>query len=72
MIQERFYELQPYLKGVKLAGNYTMVESILKSSWKIDSIIGEDEKIGIKQGKDSDDNKGYTNYLLFSEEKTID
>lgn len=72
MIQERFYELQPYLKGVKLAGKYTMVESILKSSWKIDSILDEDEKIGVKPGKESEDNKGYINYLLYSEEKTID
>lgn len=72
MIQERFYELQPYLKGVKLAGNYTMVESILKSNWKIDSILDDDEKIGVKPGKESEDNKGYINYLLYSEEKTID
>ena len=72
MIQERFYELQPYLKGVKLAGKYTMVESILKSGWKIASILDEDELIGVKPGKESEDNKGYTNYVLYSEEKTID
>lgn len=72
MIQERFYELQPYLKGVKLAGKYTMVESILKSGWKIASILDEDELIGVKPGKESEDNKGYINYVLYSEEKTID
>lgn len=67
MIQERFNELQPYLRGVKLAGQYSIVECILKNTWKIDGMIGE----GIQyksSGKESDDFKGYVGHMFWSED----
>lgn len=67
MIQERFNELQPYLRGVKLAGQYSIVECVLKNTWKIDGMIGE----GIQYkstGKESEDFKGYIGYMFWSED----
>lgn len=67
MIQERFNELQPYLRGVKLAQQYSIVECILKNTWKIDGIVGE----GIEyksSGKESEDFKGYVGYMFWAED----
>ena len=33
MIQERFNELEPYLRGIKVADKYTIIESILKNNY---------------------------------------
>lgn len=70
MIQERFDELQPYLRGVKLAGDFTMIESIVKTSWKIDGIVPEG--ILYKSGKESEEFKGYVGYLFYSENYSLD
>lgn len=70
MIQERFDELQPYLRGVKLAANFTMIESIVKTSWKIDGIVPEG--ILYKSGKESEEFKGYVSYLFYSEKYSLD
>lgn len=67
MIQERFNELQPYLRGVKLASQYSIVECILKNTWKIDGIVSE----GIQyksSGKESEELKGYVGYMFWSED----
>ena len=67
MIQERFNELQPYLRGVKLASQYSIVECILKNSWKVDGIIGE----GIQyksSGKESEEYRGYVGYMFWAED----
>lgn len=66
MIQKRFNELQPYLKGVKLASQYSIIECILKNTWKIDGIINED--IEYKLGKESEDHKGYVSYMFWAED----
>lgn len=70
MIQERFNQLQPYLKGVKIAGSYFMVECILKNTWKITGISSND--VTHKSGKESEEHKGFTSYLFYSETKTLD
>lgn len=70
MIQKRFNELQPYLKGVKLAGEYSVVECILKSTWKIDSLTAEGVQYKAS-GKESEEHKGYVGYMFWSE-MTID
>ena len=66
MIQKRFNELQPYLRGVKLASQYSIIECILKSTWKIDGIVTEG--IEYKSGKESEDNKGYMSYMFWGED----
>ena len=69
MIQERFNQLQPYLRGVKLAGEFSVVECILKNTWKIDGIIPEG--IQYKSGKESEEHRGYVSHMFWAEE-TID
>lgn len=66
MIQERFNELQPYLRGVKLAGEYSVVECILKNTWKIDDIIPEG--IQYKSGKESEEHRGYVSHMFWKED----
>ena len=66
MIQERFNELQPYLRGVKLAGEYSVVECILKNTWKIDGIVTEG--IQYKSGKESEEHKGYVSHMFWGED----
>ncbi len=66
MIQERFNELQPYLRGVKLASQYSIIECILKNTWKIDGIIAEG--IQYKSGKESEDYKGYVSHMFWGED----
>lgn len=66
MIQERFNELQPYLRGVKLAAEYSVVECILKNTWKIDGIITEG--IQYKSGKESEEHKGYVSHMFWGED----
>jgi hypothetical protein len=70
MIQERFNELQPYLRGIKIADKYSIVECIIKNTWKVDGIIPE----GIQyksSNKEPEDHKGYIGYMFWSE-NTID
>jgi hypothetical protein len=66
MIQKRFNELQPYLKGVKLAGEYSVVECILKNTWKIDGLTAEGVQYK-SSGKESEEHKGYVSYMFWSE-----
>ena len=66
MIQKRFNELQPYLKGVKLAGEYSVVECILKNTWKMEGLTTEGVQYK-SSNKESEDNKGYTIYMFWSE-----
>jgi len=70
MIQKRFNELQPYLRGVKLAGEYSVVECILKNTWKIEGLTAEGVQYK-SSGKESEDHKGYVGYMFWSE-MTID
>lgn len=66
MIQERFNQLQPYLRGVKLAGEYSVVECILKNTWKIDGIVNQG--IQYKSGKESEEHKGYVSHMFWGED----
>jgi len=66
MIQKRFNELQPYLRGVKLAGQYSVVECILKSTWKIDTLTAEGVQYK-SSGKESEEHKGYVGYMFWAE-----
>lgn len=66
MIQERFNELQPYLRGVKLASQYSIVECILKNTWKVDGIIAEG--VEYKSGKESEEYRGYVGYMFWAED----
>lgn len=68
MIQERFEELSPYLRGIKIASEYILIEAILKNSWA--NYIDLPEGVE-KTSKDSED-KGYKNYMFYSSEHTID
>jgi len=70
MIQERFNELQPYLRGVKIADKYAIVECIIKNTWKIDGITPEGVTYK-SSGKEPEDHKGFTGYMFWSED-TID
>ena len=60
MIQERFKELSPYLKGLKVAEKYNIVEVSLKSSWKV---VNNDDI-----GTDKTNN----GLIFFSENKSFD
>lgn len=66
MIQKRFNELQPYLRGVKLAGEYSVVECILKNTWKIDGLTAEGVQYK-SSGKESEDHKGYVGHMFWAE-----
>jgi len=70
MIQKRFNELQPYLRGIKLvsdkSGQYSVVECILKNTWKIDGLTAEGVQYE-SSGKESEEHKGYVNYMFWSE-----
>ncbi len=66
MIQKRFNELQPYLKGVKLASQYSVVECILKNTWKIDTLTAEGVQYK-SSGKESEEHKGYVGYMFWAE-----
>ena len=66
MIQKRFNELQPYLKGVKLASQYSVVECILKNTWKIDGLTAEGVQYK-SSGKESEEHKGYVGYMFWAE-----
>lgn len=65
MIQERFNELQPYLRGVKISGQYSIVECILKNTWRIDGIL---ESVKHKSFGESEEYKGYVGYMFWSED----
>lgn len=66
MIQKRFNELQPYLRGLKLAGEYSVVECILKNTWKIDGLSTEGVQYK-SSGKESEEHKGYVGYMFWAE-----
>lgn len=44
MIQESFNRMTPYLKGLKVTDNYSIVETNLRSTWNIPSKDGIDVK----------------------------
>lgn len=69
MIQERFDELHPYLKGVKISDEFVIVESMIKSTWKIDEILPEDVQIQTKDEKRTD---SLRYHMFYSKERSID
>ena len=69
MIQERFEELHPYLKGIKISDDFVIVESMIKSVWKIRDVLPEDVEI---QTKDENRNDGLKYHMFYSKERTID
>jgi hypothetical protein len=69
MIQERFDELHPYLKGVKISDEFVIVESMIKTTWKIRDILPEDVQI---QTKDENRTDGLKYHMFYSSERTID
>jgi len=69
MIQERFEELQPYLKGVKLSDEFVIVESMIKTTWKVASSLPEDVQV---QTKDENRSDGLKYHMLYSNQRTID
>jgi hypothetical protein len=60
MIQERFKELSPYLKGLKVAEKYNIVEVTLKTNWK----VVDNDEIGT--------DKTNNGLIFFSETKSFD
>jgi len=68
MIQERFNELEPYLRGIKVADKYTIIESILKNTWKVNGYLPENISISSKES----DVKGFNHHMFYSEDETID
>ena len=67
MIQERFNQLQPYLKGVKIADKYSIVECMIKNTWKVDGIVPEGVQYK-SSGKEPDGYKGYVGYMFWAED----
>jgi len=68
MIQKRFDNLQPYLKGVKISENFSIVESMLKSRWTFSQILPDNVQVETKEI----DTKDMKYHLFYSDEKTID
>lgn len=65
-IQKRFNELSPYLKGLKSADKYRMVEVNLKSTWKFiqnDEILFQVKEI---------EGKNFNYHLFYSETLSFD
>ena len=69
MIQERFDELQPYLKGVKISDEFIIVESMIKPNWKIRDILPDDVEIQTKEENRKD---GLRYHMFYSKERTVD
>ena len=69
MIQERFEELHPYLKGIKISDDFVIVESMIKSVWKIRDVLPEDVEIQTKEENRTD---GLKYHMFYSKERTID
>jgi hypothetical protein len=69
MIQNIFKELDPYLRGLKIAENYNIVEVLLKKSWTYKDFLPED--IQFSQTKEHS-NKNYYHGALYSENKNFD
>jgi len=67
MIQEKFNKLKPYLKGLKYADNYNIVETNLRLSWK----VVESENIEF-QKKKMDKNENFYYYMFYSEKLGFD
>ena len=76
MIQERFNELNPYLKGIKITNEFTIIEAILKETWKYGSVIsleeGNDDVQVMEANRKDSEEKGYKYYMIYSSEKSID
>jgi len=76
MIQERFNELNPYLKGIKITNEFTIIEAILKETWKYGSVIsleeGNDDVQVMEANRKDSEEKGYKYYMISSSEKSID
>ena len=68
MIQKRFNELQPYLKGLKIADKFVIVEATLKDSWKVDNIIPEDVQVNQKEKSEN----GLKQCIMYTENRTLD
>lgn len=68
MIQKRFNELQPYLKGLKVADKFVIVEATLKDSWKVENVIPEDVQVNQKEKAEN----GFKYCIMYSENKTMD
>ncbi len=65
MIETIFTELDPYLRGIKKADNYSVIEAHLKSSWLIPehgSIQNQNKKI----------DGGLVYYMFYSETDSFD
>ncbi len=69
MIQDIFKELDPYLRGLKIAENYNIVEVLIKKTWKYKDFLPED--IQFNQTKEHN-NKSYYHGALYSENKGFD
>lgn len=69
MIQDVFKELEPYLKGLKIAENYNIVEVLIKKTWTYKDFLPED--IQFSQTKENG-NKDYYHGALYSENKNFD
>lgn len=67
MIQEKFNKLKPYLKGLKYADNYNIVETNLRFSWR----VVESENIEF-QKKKIDKNENFYYYMFYSEKLGFD
>lgn len=67
MIQEKFNKLKPYLKGLKYADNYNIVETNLRLSWR----VVESENIEF-QKKKMDKNENFYYYMFYSEKLGFD
>ena len=61
MIQEKFNKLKPYLKGLKYADNYNIVETNLRLSWK----VVESENIEFQKKKMDKNENFLLLYVLF-------
>jgi predicted house-cleaning noncanonical NTP pyrophosphatase (MazG superfamily) len=77
MIQERFNELNPYLKGIKITNEFTIIEAILKETWKYSSVISleegnDDVQVMEATNRKDSEEKGYKYYMIYSSEKSID
>jgi len=69
MIQELFKELDPYLKGLKVAENYNIVEVLLKKTWGYEDSLSTG--IIFNHTKEHS-NKNYYHGAFYSENKSFD
>ena len=69
MIQKLFKELDPYLKGLKIAESYNIVEVLLKKTWSYKDSLPTD--ILFNHTKEHS-NKNYYHGAFYSENKSFD